>query len=181
MAYNKNTLLSQHHVAAGVADAFGDMRHLAAKDNRFYLSAEAGESYQLRLVNRGSYPMLVVVSIDGKDLFSGKTGAITGDGVVLLPHETVTVEHPHLVFQDVARADKTLRNERHTGRIELAVFKQRPLTHLEPTPLTHANFIRMRESPDEYLIIHYDSDQRLRAQGVALDVPPMENLLQHWD
>ena len=59
--------------------------------NKVYIEGRKGSDFTLRLRNRERRRVLAVVSIDGKDITTGKLASINGDGYVLNPYETYNI------------------------------------------------------------------------------------------
>jgi hypothetical protein len=108
-------------------------------DGRLFVAGRPGERYSLRITNRTSGRVLVVVSVDGVNIVTGQTASYDQNGYVFDPHQSYDVSGWRKSDTEVAAfsfaplpqsyAARTGRPE-NVGVIGMAVFKERPL--LEP-------------------------------------------------
>jgi hypothetical protein len=112
-----------------------------------YVAGRPGERYAVRLVNRGSARVLVVLSVDGVNAVSGETAATGQTGYVLSPWQSADItgwrksDAEAAAFYFTALPDSyAARTERphNVGVIGVAVFRERvPLPRprpFEPVP-----------------------------------------------
>ncbi len=100
-----------------------------------FVAGELGERYNVRLVNDSAERLEVVVSVDGRDVLSGKLGDFVRQrGYVLPPFGDVVVDGFRRSTQDVAafrfsavRDSYSARRgtPQHVGVIGVAVFRER--------------------------------------------------------
>lgn len=112
----------------------GDIRH-ATHLGRQYIGGELGSNYQIKIKNRTPERLLVVVTVDGKNVVDGKPGSVTGNGYVLGPRETCPIEGWRTDLSQVrafafvdasdSYAVKTEGSPLHVGVIGIAVFKEK--------------------------------------------------------
>lgn len=108
---------------------------------RRYVAGRPGARYAIRLVNRSTARVLVVVAVDGVNVISGQTAAWGQTGYVLAPwqsydltgwrksdHEVAAFEFTSLPGSYAARTGRPL----DVGVIGVAVFRERPPPYLPP-------------------------------------------------
>lgn len=101
---------------------------------RWYLAGEPGHEYELRLRNRRSERLLAVASVDGVNVISGETAAVSQSGYVLDGYGTVTIDGWRKSLDEVATfyftalpdayAARTGRPD-NVGVIGVALFRER--------------------------------------------------------
>lgn len=108
------------------------------KDGRVFIEGKAGSSYSLYIRNNNGFKVMVVPSIDGVSVLTGKpaTGTPTESGYILGAYETLTVDGYRLSNEAVAAfkfveagksyAQKEKGMEGTTGVIGLRVWKEKP-------------------------------------------------------
>lgn len=125
--------------------------HFTNGDER-WIAGREGERYNLRLQNRSSARIEVVVTVDGRDVISGEPGDFLEQrGYVLDPREVLTIEGYRQSLDAVAAFRFTDLADSYTARmgtpqlagvIGVAAFRERghrpprrrPLAPVEPTP-----------------------------------------------
>jgi hypothetical protein len=103
---------------------------------RTFVAGERGERYAVRLTNNTMERVEVVVSVDGRDVVSGKRADFrTQRGYVIGPRQTIEIEGfrqstervATFRFSSVARSYAARRGSKSAlGRIGVAVFKEKP-------------------------------------------------------
>ncbi len=114
-----------------------------------YVAGEWGHRYNIRLTNNTSRRVEVVLSVDGRDVVSGKLGNYRNQrGYIVGPHDSIVVEGYRQSMDRVAAFRFTdsgdsyssrLGTPQHVGVIGMAVFeeyrrKPRPAPHRPITP-----------------------------------------------
>jgi hypothetical protein len=113
-----------------------------------YVAGQWGQRYNLRVTNRSSRRVEVVVTVDGRDVVSGKLGNYRKQrGYVIAPYDSITIEGYRQSMDHVAAFRFTdpgnsyssrMGNARDVGVIGVAVFKEyRPKPRPRPRrPIT---------------------------------------------
>lgn len=119
-------------IEAPEGDGFTTVRHRGAT----FVAGELGERYNVRLVNDSAKRLEVVVTVDGRDVISGKLGDFKKQrGYVLDPFGEVVIEGfrqslDHVAafrFSTVRESYSARRGTpQHAGVIGVAVFEERP-------------------------------------------------------
>jgi hypothetical protein len=190
---------------------------------RLYVEGEPGHEYEVRVRNQSGQRVLVVTTVDGVNVITGQTGAVTQSGYVLDPYGYVGIEGWRKSMSHTAAFYFTTLNDSYaarTGRPEnvgvigVAVFhekvrccarneelrrdsspaaaaslqesdkdaaglkKQKAEEKLgtghgrtEYSPTQYTEFERASTTPDETIVIYYDSHRNLIAQGVIPQRP----------
>jgi hypothetical protein len=112
-----------------------------------YVAGRPGDRYAVRLTNRSSGRVLVVLSVDGVNAVSGETAAVAQTGYVLAPYQSAEITGWRKSYSEAAAfyftslpdsyAARTDRPD-NVGVIGAAVFRERvpePVTRwFEPAP-----------------------------------------------
>ena len=112
-----------------------------------YVAGRPGDRYAVRLTNRSSGRVLVVLSVDGVNAVSGETAAVGQTGYVLAPYQSAEITGWRKSYSEAAAfyftalpdsyAARTDRPD-NVGVIGAAVFRERvpePVTRwFEPAP-----------------------------------------------
>ena len=135
-------LLSVHTTATAGQTADVEVYDLSANrslpiyhhDGRMYVLGEPQHRYELRVANRWSERILVVTSVDGVNVVTGKTAAEHQSGYVIDPWGTAVIDGWRKSLDDVATfyfteledsyAARTGRPH-HVGVIGVAVFREK--------------------------------------------------------
>lgn len=156
-------------VAAPVRAAAGQLvdvqivdraRHTALAEHRHrgstYVAGRPGDRYAVRLINRSSERVLVVLSVDGVNAVSGETATPAQTGYVLGPWQSADItgwrksDDEAAAFYFTALPDSyAARTERphNVGVIGVAVFRERaPLPR--PQPFEPAPYSSRRDNND---------------------------------
>ncbi len=188
---------------------------------RLYVAGEPGHEYEIRIHSNSPQRVLAVTSVDGVNVVSGQTSAVTQSGYVLDPHGNTTIEgwrkdmSRTAAFYFTKLADsyaaRTGRPD-NVGVIGVALFRERtPCCRIEEEPqrssdavgapaareqasasksmrakselaesklgtghgrseysaAQYTEFERASTTPDETIIIYYDSMRNLVARGVV--------------
>lgn len=107
-----------------------------ARTGTHWVAGEPGMPYAIRLRNKTSARVLVVLSVDGVNAVSGETASPAQAGYVLAPWQTTDIAGWRKSHADIARfefaaladsyAARTGRPD-HVGAIGIAVFQERSL------------------------------------------------------
>ncbi len=99
-----------------------------------YVAGRPGDRYAVRLTNRSSGRVLVVLSVDGVNAVSGETAAVGQTGYVLAPYQSAEITGWRKSFSEAAAfyftalpdsyAARTNRSD-NVGVIGAAVFRER--------------------------------------------------------
>ncbi len=110
-----------------------------------YVAGEPGMAYRIRLTNRSPERIEAVVSVDGRDVVSGRLADYRSQrGYVLGPYESITIDGfrqslDHVAtfrFSSVQDAySARMGTPQHVGVIGVAVFRERTRTRPRPRPL----------------------------------------------
>lgn len=180
---------------------------------RHYVAGRPGAEYRIVVRNRSRAELLAVVSVDGVNVVSGETAAVSQGGYVIGRRGAVAIagwrkslDHVAAFYfsdADDAYASRTGRPE-HVGVIGVALFKRRPEPAVEllqrerraesgaaadsaarpsapqaaeksigtghgrhqDAPARYVEFERESDTPNELIVIHYDTHANLVARGV---------------
>jgi hypothetical protein len=112
------------------AETLSTWRHRGAS----YVAGRPGDRYAVRLTNRSSGRVLVVLSVDGVNAVSGDTAAVSQTGYVLAPYQTAEITGWRKSYSEAAAfyftalpdsyAARTGRPD-NVGVIGAAVFRER--------------------------------------------------------
>ena len=178
-----------------------------------YVAGQPGAEYRITVRNRSGVDLLAVVSVDGVNVVSGETAAVSQGGYVIGRRGSVSIagwrkslDHvAAFYFSDAvdAYATRTGRPD-HVGVIGVALFKRKPDPAVEllqrerraesgaaadsaarspapqaaeksigtghgrhqDAPARYVEFERESDTPNELLVIHYDTHSNLVARGV---------------
>ncbi|MDQ6685502.1 MAG: hypothetical protein M3Z16_10275 [Pseudomonadota bacterium] len=133
----------------------GDELHAYRHRGASYVAGRPGERYAVRLVNRTSGRVLVVLSVDGVNAISGDTAAVGQTGYVLAPYGSAEITGWRKSYAEAAAFYFTAlpdsyaaRTDRpgNVGVIGSAVFRERA----EPPPVawTPAPYSRNKDAQD---------------------------------
>lgn len=189
-----------------------------------YIAGKNGCPYTIRLENLTPQRIMVVLTVDGKNVIDGRPGSFDGQGYVLSPYQTTDIkgwrETDHKVAQfkfcdpGDSYAAQTGAPE-NIGVIGMAAFTEYVLrpspTYIVPklwsgdglegglegstmtcsvgqprlrsvqsigtgygksvtSRVSHTNFQRASSTPDQTMVIRYNTAARLREMGVKFDV-----------
>lgn len=105
------------------------------RDDRPYVVGTPGHRYSVRLANRSSERVLVVLSVDGVNAITGETAATEQSGYVLAPYQQFEIKGWRKSDSDIAEfvftsvpdsyAARTGRPT-HVGVIGVAAFREKP-------------------------------------------------------
>lgn len=87
-----NISLGAGQVSFSVIDEYQRPLPLYRDGQNYYLSAQDGQSYQLRYENNSGKTYEVVASVDGLDVLKGNTASRRNSGYVLSPYDTLVIE-----------------------------------------------------------------------------------------
>lgn len=183
---------------------------------RHYIAGTPGAEYRITVRNRSGTELLAVVSVDGVNVVSGETAAVSQGGYVIGRRDSVAIagwrkslDHVAAFYfsdADDAYARRTGRPD-HVGVIGVALFRRKPEPAVEllqrerraesgaaadsaerpaapqaaeksigtghgrhqDAPARYVEFERESDTPNELIVIHYDTHANLVARGV---VPP---------
>src|SRR4051794_35649589 len=116
-----------------------------------YVAGRPGDRYAVRLTNRSSGRVLVVLSVDGVNAVSGETAAVAQTGYVLAPYQTAEITGWRKSYSEDAAfyftalpdsyAARTGRPD-NVGVIGVALFRKKrapqPIAAPEPSPQPRA-------------------------------------------
>ena len=121
-------------VSVALVDGHGAPLRSAMQDGRTFVAGERGERYAVEISNNTGRRLEVVVSVDGRDVVSGKSGDFrTQRGYVIGPFQTVTIDGfrqslqqvAAFRFSSVAHSYAARRGSaRNVGVIGVAVFEE---------------------------------------------------------
>jgi len=122
-----------------VERATGRTLPLYQSDGRWYVAGRPGSNYEIRIRNQAGTDLLAVTSVDGVNVVSGETAAVSQSGYVLSPGALLPIRGWRKDMARVAAftftslddsyAARTGRPD-HVGVIGVAVFRPKP----EPQP-----------------------------------------------
>jgi hypothetical protein len=137
-------------VSVSLVDHEGMALPSAMHHGQTFVAGEHGQRYAIALTNNTAQRVEVVVTVDGRDVVSGKRGDVrTQRGYVLMPFQSIEIEGfrqslsrvAAFRFADVAESYAARRgNGRDAGVIGVAVFqeKRRPMVMKKRAPPTAA-------------------------------------------
>ncbi len=106
-------------------------------DSRYYLLGEKGGRYEIVLANPTDARLEMVVSVDGRDVITGREADYRQNrGYVLMPGEEISIEGFRRSLDEVATFEFSAPNESYAGRlgdqanigvIGIAVFNEDPV------------------------------------------------------
>jgi len=126
-------------VEVRVEDSRGKSLPGTKHEGQLYVAGKKGARYQLRVRNKTNKNVLVVVTVDGRNVITGKPGDHHDSGQVLGPHATWTFKGWRTSDEEVAafefgkKADSyssEMGSPENVGVIGVAVFEE-----LEPDPI----------------------------------------------
>lgn len=79
-------------VSFSIVDDRGRILPLYREGQNYYLSANNGQSYQLRYSNTSSQTFEIVASVDGLDVLDGRKASRSNSGYVLRPYSSFAIE-----------------------------------------------------------------------------------------
>lgn len=198
--------------------ATGRALQVYASGGQHYVAGRPGAEYRITVRNRSGAELLAVVSVDGVNVVSGETAAVSQSGYVIGRRGSVSIagwrkslDHvAAFYFSDAvdAYASRTGRPDQ-VGVIGVALFKRKPEPEVDllqrerrtesgPTadnsgrpatpqaaeksigtghgryqeaPARYVEFERESDTPNELIVIHYDTHANLVARGVIREVP----------
>ena len=211
-------LIALPAMAGGLADvrvtevATGRSLPVYQSGGHRYIAGKPGAEYRITVSNRSGAELLAVVSVDGVNVVSGETAAVSQGGYVIGRRGSVSIagwrkslDHvAAFYFSDAvdAYATRTGRPD-HVGVIGVALFKRKPVPAVEllqrerraesgaadssarsaapqsaeksigtghgrhqDAPARYVEFERESDTPNELIVIHYDTHANLVARGV---------------
>ncbi|MEO5843597.1 MAG: hypothetical protein ABIQ33_02030 [Caldimonas sp.] len=124
------SLVDMQIVDRSRGDTLSTWRHRGAS----YVAGRPGDRYAVRLTNRSSGRVLVVLSVDGVNAVSGDTAAVSQTGYVLAPYQSAEITGWRKTYSEAAAfyftalpdsyASRTGRPD-NVGVIGAAVFRER--------------------------------------------------------
>jgi len=124
------SLVDLQIVDRGRGETLSTWRHRGAS----YVAGRPGDRYAVRLTNRSSGRVLVVLSVDGVNAVSGETAAVSQTGYVLAPYQSAEITGWRKSYAEAAAfyftalpdsyAARTGRPD-NVGVIGAAVFRER--------------------------------------------------------
>jgi hypothetical protein len=102
-----------------------------------YTAGRKGERYNLRITNRTSERLEIVVTVDGRDVISGEKGDITNTGYVIRPFDNTLIKGFRQNHGNVAAFRFSSRGASYSSRsgtvenvgvIGVAIFREKPET-----------------------------------------------------
>jgi len=124
------SLVDMQIVDRGRGETLSTWRHHGAS----YVAGRPGDRYAVRLTNRSSGRVLVVLSVDGVNAISGETAAVSQTGYVLAPYQSAEITGWRKSYSEAAAfyftalpdsyAARTGRPD-NVGVIGAAVFRER--------------------------------------------------------
>ncbi len=112
----------------------GEAKRVYLHDRRYFIAAQTGSRYSLRVENFSSERVLVVLSVDGVNVLSGETADFNQRGYILSPHESADINGWRKSQTEIAAfrfAPLAQSYAARTGRpsdvgvIGMAVFRER--------------------------------------------------------
>jgi hypothetical protein len=143
--------------------------------SRSYVAGEAGRPYKLVIRNRGVRDILVVPSVDGLNVLTGKPASVAQSGYIVPAYGTVTIDGWRKTQQEVAQfyfsnpgdsyAERTGQAS-EVGAIGLAIFKRaaRPAPPVVASPDVRVFPHKKGGFPQEPLDDSRTSDVAARAE-----------------
>lgn len=129
---------SKMRVEISVEDANGNRLPGAAHEGQLYVAAKKGERYQVRVRNRTGKRLLVVTTVDGRNVQTGEPGDVHDSGHVLQPHQSWVFKGWRTSDDEVAAFtfgkkkdsySSQMGSKENVGVIGVAVFEEK-----EPDP-----------------------------------------------
>src|ERR1700742_221249 len=117
------------------------------RDGRQFVAGEQGARYGLRVINHTDGRVLVVMSVDGVNIYTGQTASYDQGGYILAPHESYDITGWRKSTSEVAAFSFSALSQSYaaeTGRpgnvgvIGIAVFKERGVSAIMPLTATPA-------------------------------------------
>jgi hypothetical protein len=127
-------------------------------NGRTYVEGVKGEKYAIRIFNNSAGRVEAVVTVDGRDVISGKEGDYSSErGYIIAPHSSVLIEGFRTSLNGVAEFYFTdvndsyaarMKNAVNTGVIGVAIFKEkrRRRGRHRPSPLMQYNRYSKRKA-----------------------------------
>jgi hypothetical protein len=125
---------SEMRIEVSVEDAHGNRLPGARHDGELYVAGKRDERYQVRVRNRTGKRVLVVTTVDGRNVNTGDVGDHTGPGHVLDPHQSWvftgwrTSDDQVAAFRLGSKSDaysSQLGSKQNVGVIGVAVFEEK--------------------------------------------------------
>ena len=152
-----------------------------------WVAGRPGSRYAVRLSNRSSERVLVVLSIDGVNALSGETAATGQTGYVLAPYQTTEIIGWRKSFTEAAAfyftslpdsyAARTDRPD-NVGVVGLAVFREKREITRRPVDINESRMARNSEEPAQRgadADRKVDSPQRAEREKSAGAPPPAQS------
>ena len=92
------SLVDMQIVDRSRGDTLSTWRHRGAS----YVAGRPGDRYAVRLTNRSSGRVLVVLSVDGVNAVSGETAAVSQTGYVLAPYQSAEITGWRKTYSEAA-------------------------------------------------------------------------------
>ena len=125
--------MSEMKIEVNVEDAHGNRLPGARHENELYVAGKKNGQYQVRVRNRTGKRVLVVTTVDGRNVQTGEPGDYSGDGHVLEPHQSWvykgwrTSDDEVAAFQFGSKGESyssQMGSKENVGVIGVAVFEE---------------------------------------------------------
>ena len=155
-------------------------------DGRWYVAGRPGSNYEIRIRNQAGTDLLAVTSVDGVNVVSGETAAVSQTGYVLSPGSLLPIRGWRKDMARVAAFTFTSLDDSYaarTGRpddvgvIGVAVFRRKPEPMPAPILEDRLSGPASGAARDDRRARSSDNAQGAAAPSARADAAPMEKSL----
>jgi len=140
---------------------------------RWFVAGKPGNEYQVTVRNHAGGDLLAVVSVDGVNVVTGETAAASQSGYVIGVARFKRKSEPVLDLEQPQGRDEPGADGAARPAVPRAAEKSIGTGHgrNEASQARYAAFERESVTPNEVVVIHYDTYANLVARGVIPQTP----------